>query len=67
MILVDSSIWSELLNRRLGSRIFERELLNFATCGPIAQEVLQGLRIEPASDAFREAFLALPMLSDPPR
>ncbi|HEV2419480.1 MAG TPA: PIN domain-containing protein, partial [Terriglobia bacterium] len=65
MILVDTSVWIELLNGRLGSKISEEELVNFATCGPIVQEVLQGLRSEPASNAFRDAFLALPVLSDP--
>lgn len=65
MILVDTSVWIELLNRHLGPKISDEELLNFATCGPIVQEVLQGLRDVPASDVFRDAFLALPMLSDP--
>lgn len=65
MILVDTSLWVELLNGRLGSDISERELVNFVTCGPILQEVLQGTRSDAASDAFREAFLALPVLSDP--
>jgi predicted nucleic acid-binding protein len=31
----------------------------------VVQEVLQGLRPGPESDAFREAFLAIPVLSDP--
>jgi len=65
LILVDTSVWIELLNRRLGATISDEELLNFATCGPIVQEVLQGLRDVPASPAFRNAFLALPLLSDP--
>jgi hypothetical protein len=65
VILVDTSIWIELLNRRFGSGVTADELLNFVTCGPIAQEVLQGMRSSPASDAFREAFLALPMLNNP--
>lgn len=65
MILVDTSIWIELLNRQLGQKISDERLLNFATCGPIVQEVLQGLRDGPASDVFRDAFLALPVLSDP--
>jgi len=64
-MLVDTSVWIELLNRGLGSSVREQELLNFVTCGPVLQEVLQGLRNVPASDAFREAFLALPVLSDP--
>lgn len=65
MILVDTSVWIELLNRHLGAKISDEELLNFATCGPIVQEVLQGLRDVRASDMFRDAFLALPTLSDP--
>jgi len=65
MMLVDTSVWIELLNGGLGSRVPEEELLTFVTCGPVVQEVLQGLRNDPASDAFREAFLVLPVLSDP--
>lgn len=65
MILVDTSIWVDLLNGRAGKGISEEQLLNFATCGPVIQEVLQGLRPGQRSDAFRDAFLALPLLSDP--
>lgn len=65
MILVDTSVWIELLNARRGPRITEEELLNFATCGPVVQEVFEGLRDHPWAEAFREAFLALPVLSDP--
>jgi len=65
MTLVDTSVWIELLNGSLGSRVTEAELLNFVTCGPIVQEVLQGLRDHPASRAVREGLLALPVLSDP--
>jgi predicted nucleic acid-binding protein len=65
VILVDTSVWIELLNGKLGARISEEQLLNFATCGPVAQEVLQGLRNNPAAGAFREMFLSLPCLNDP--
>lgn len=65
MILVDTSVWIELLNGRLGSRISEEELVSFATCGPILQEVLQGMTEDAQGHAFRESFLALPVLSDP--
>lgn len=41
------------------------DLLKFVTCGPIVQEVLQGLRDGFAAELFREAFLALPRLSEP--
>jgi predicted nucleic acid-binding protein len=65
VILVDTSVWIELINGGLGSSVSEQELLNFVTCGPVLQEVLQGMREDPASDAFRDTFLALPVLSDP--
>jgi predicted nucleic acid-binding protein len=65
MMLVDTSVWIELLNGTLGSKLTEADLLDFVTCGPILQEVLQGLRDDPASEALRESLLALPVLSDP--
>jgi predicted nucleic acid-binding protein len=63
MILVDTSVWIDLLRSK--PRLEEEELLRFAVCGPIVQEVLQGLKPGAASDAFRAGFLALPVLSDP--
>ena len=65
MILVDTSVWIDLLTARRGAAVPEEDLLQFVTCGPIVQEVLQGLRSGPRSDGFREAFLAVPVLSDP--
>lgn len=65
MILVDTSVWIELINRRRGQRVSTEDLLRFVTCPPVVQEVLQGLRPDGASDAFRASFLAIPCLSDP--
>jgi len=65
MILVDTSVWIELLRRKPRQPVREEDLLRFATCAPVVQEVLQGLRPGIESSAFREAFLALPVLSDP--
>jgi len=65
MILVDTSIWIELLSAKPRSIIREEDILRFVTCGPVVQEVLQGLRPGMQSDAFRTAFLAIPVLSDP--
>lgn len=65
MILVDTSVWIELVYGRLRSPISQRDLVNFVTCSPIMQEVLQGLRDDPAAVAFRQAFLSLPLVSDP--
>lgn len=49
----------------MGSRISEKDLLNFVTCGPVAQEVLQGLSDGFEGESLRDAFLAVPVLSDP--
>jgi predicted nucleic acid-binding protein len=65
MILVDTSVWIELIAGRKGVIATEEDLSNFVTCGPVVQEILQGLRPGLASEAFREAFLAIPVLSDP--
>ena len=65
MILVDTSVWVDLLGGKPRRIIREEDLLRFVTCGPIVQEVLQGLRPGLHSEAFRLAFLAIPVLSDP--
>jgi hypothetical protein len=63
MILADTSAWIELLQGRLS--IAEEDLLRMATCGPVVQEVMQGLRPGAASHRFLDSLLALPCLSDP--
>ena len=65
MILVDTSIWIELLAAKPRNAVREEDLLRFVTCGPVVQEVLQGLRPGLQTDAFRTAFLAIPVLCDP--
>lgn len=65
MILVDTSIWIEFLKGTLHPKPQPDDLLLCVTCGPVIQEVLQGLREGRASDRFRSSFLALPALSDP--
>lgn len=65
MILVDTSVWIELLNGRRTKKVLAEDLLWFVTCGPIIQEVFQGLRAGAGIDEFRAAFLAIPRLSDP--
>ncbi len=64
MILVDSSVWIHWLGDR-SAAIEEGDLMDLATCGPVLQEVIQGLRQDPLSVAFRADLLALPVLSDP--
>ena len=65
MILPDTSVWIDLLSFHPRQLPAQDQLVRFVTCGPIIQEVVQGLRPHPSTDALREAFLALPRISDP--
>ena len=47
MILVDTSIWIDLLNGRRGRALGPDELVEFATCAPVLQELWQGLKEDP--------------------
>jgi predicted nucleic acid-binding protein len=67
LIVPDTSIWIDLLSLHPKQLPTQDQLVRFVTCGPIIQEVLQGLRPHPSADSFREAFLALPRISDPLR
>lgn len=61
----DSSAWIAFLQGRSGTRMSGSELAECATCGPVIQEVFQGLRYGSGGERFRDRFLALPVLSDP--
>jgi len=66
MVLVDTSIWVEVL--RQGDGLDLESLVEFdevVTCPPVVQEVLQGIRDPKAHAVAREAMLALPMLEAP--
>jgi hypothetical protein len=65
VILVDTSIWIEMLNGRMGLHLDPEQLLRFAVCGPVVQEILQGLRPCAASAKVRDALQVMPSLSDP--
>jgi predicted nucleic acid-binding protein len=65
MILVDTSVWIELLAGRPGYDMREEDVPLLATCAPVIQEIVQGLRPGAESETFRRAFLAIPVLGDP--
>jgi hypothetical protein len=65
VILADTSIWIALLNGRRIAPVPIEALGQLVTCGPVVQEVLQGLREGRESRAFRTAFDSVPRLSDP--
>lgn len=64
MILVDTSVWVEFLRGHIPP-LQTGDFRQFVTCGPILQEVLQGLRVGGASEVFETRIRALPCLSDP--
>jgi len=64
VILADTSIWIEFLAGRAGGAGPD-DRLRFVTCGPVVQEVLQGLKPGAMSEAFRDGFLAIPRIGDP--
>ncbi len=66
MVLVDTSIWIEVL--RGGSGLDLESLVEFdevVTCPPVVQELLQGIRDPEAHAVAREALLSLPMVESP--
>jgi predicted nucleic acid-binding protein len=65
VILVDTSVWIFLLRSKPRTWLDADRLLNFVTCGPIIQELLQGFRDDPASSILRRDILAIPRVSDP--
>ena len=63
MILVDTSVWIEMFASRVGAR--PDDFLSMATCGPVIQQVLQGLRPGRQEQQIRWRLLGLPQLGDP--
>ena len=66
MILVDTSVWIEVL--RQGSKTRLEAVVDFddvVTCLPVIQEVLQGIQDERAFALARDAMHALPIVDSP--
>jgi predicted nucleic acid-binding protein len=65
VILVDSSVWIGFIRNRETIPRDPDFYARMVTCGPVLQEVLQGLRSGPSNAQFREAMLAIPCIGDP--
>lgn len=66
MILVDTSVWIEVI--RSGSRLRPGSMFDLdetVTCLPIIQEVLQGIGDEALFRLAREAMFSLPIVESP--
>ena len=66
MVLVDTSVWIEIFRE---DRPFDLEAAvpfdEIATCLPVLQEVLQGMRAEREYRIARDAMMALPIVDSP--
>jgi predicted nucleic acid-binding protein len=68
LILLDTSAWVEILRKPARLRLDDvAELDEVATCLPVVQEVLQGIRDEGAFRTAREALFSFPMVESPLR
>ena len=65
MILVDSSIWIDLLSKKPKFQLTENVLPTISTCPPVVQEVLQGVSDAKAYKRIFEGLLAMPCFSSP--
>jgi hypothetical protein len=63
MILVDTSVWIEIFKGRI--KIDDREFPILATCLPVYQEVLQGIKSDLQKRTIQASFDHLIMLSEP--
>jgi len=63
LILVDTSVWIGLIR---GSILVDADQMEeFAVCGPIVQEILQGLDDSPGAAQFGKDLANIPVLGDP--
>ena len=60
MILPDTSCWIDWIRHPSRLDVAGPRFQEFLTCGPIIQEVLQGLNHSPYAGQVREAMLAIP-------
>jgi predicted nucleic acid-binding protein len=63
VILVDTSVWIALM--RGAVRIDWEEMEEFATCGPVLQEILQGMDDSEEAMEFRRGLGNIAVLGDP--
>jgi hypothetical protein len=60
MILVDTSVWINLLSKKPAFHLEAEQLLQLAVSPPIVQELIQGLVAGPAFETLKSSILALP-------
>ena len=59
MILVDTSVWIDLFSKSPSLSIKHEQLVLCVTCGPIIQEILQGVKQEEKFAKLKDSMLAV--------
>lgn len=64
LVLVDSSVWIEQIRSK---GVLERhvDFASIVTCGPVVQEVLQGILDGKVYETMRDTFIEMPKVEDP--
>jgi hypothetical protein len=65
VILVDTSVWIEFFAGRTRLPEAKTKVLDFVTCPPVVQELLQGFSDRSSYQVFEDQLLAFPCLSEP--
>jgi len=64
VILVDTSVWIEFFAARASLADAETKVMDFVTCPPVVQEVLQGFSDYSSYAMLEDRLLAFPCLSE---
>lgn len=65
MILVDTSIWIELLSTKSRFKLLPDQLLQVAVCPPIIQEILQGINQDSVHEKIKDSLQNFPCFGNP--
>ena len=65
MILIDTSIWIELLSKRNPYKLSADQLLRVVVCLPVVQEILQGINRDVSYRKIKSSLLAFPCIESP--
>jgi predicted nucleic acid-binding protein len=63
MLLVDTSVWIDLLSKKPSFRLKPEQLFQLCVCPPVIQELLQGFPADNRYILLQDSILALPCLS----
>lgn len=65
MILLDTSIWISLFNKKFKYRDEFNEFSQILTCPPVMQEVLQGVKFDTHYEEIKNSFMSFERIGSP--